>query len=788
MSIIHPILLFFDKNMNTSSDAQWITSQLKWSGIILIVVMMVCWMVVALPQGANATTIDTGIIDTITQNDQNNDKAMMEEVKKQVTFNAFTSCDEMWVVMEKFIKDNKEYLRGYWWWWVMPMIREMSDDGTNKTTPSPQDGWKDAMANATSPVALSDWWSELSFSQTNIQVVGIDEPDILKQDGQYIYYYNDTLKWVYVLRIDPIQPTPTIMSIIAIPKDFYNTQLLLHKKTLVILAQRWRNSHTSSLIERSSKVHSIFYDINDATSPKLVKLTDYPWTLLDARLKDGKVTIINQVWVSHWRIAAYAEWNKKFTINPDELSPQQFDISYTPRESEQNLTIDNKRLPYRVTKIRIPCESIQYVFPSKDALERMWALPSFTTVYTLSVEQPTRVASAAALFGNTQTMYMSPNRLYLTQSLYTHFGFPCRDMARCVLPRFGAWEVTVVHAFDYKQNHDIDYTYSAIVEGNPLNQWSMDENVKGELRIITSKFSQQTNTHLSILSNTWTVLWYLSQIAPWEQFQASRYIGDTLYLVTFEAIDPLFVIDVAQSTAPKIIGELKIPWYSTYLHPYSQMQSWVQYLVWIWYDTLESHRGWVINWWIKIDLYKADFISSSWWVIPVTQEATRTLWSEWSFTQAQTNPRTFVWNAQTKELTLPLVLSETEKSQSCTVRYSASWVEIYRECYPHTDYKVTFVWLKRYEITPENGIKENLSRDYLSYYTPKFNQQTKEGWSLVQMQWESVQPIQPWFFHARNARGGYTQWKPFIITNDFVDAFKEGNEKTFTEFLVNTNE
>ncbi|NCO97849.1 hypothetical protein GW864_01555 [bacterium] len=59
----------------------------------------------------------------------------------------------------------------------------------------------------------------------------------------------------------------------------------------------------------------------------------------------------------------------------------------------------------------------------------------------------------------------------------------------------------------------------------------------------------------------------MEKIAPGEQFKASRYIGDKLYLVTFQQIDPLFVIDITNLSKPKIVGELKVPGYSTYLHP-----------------------------------------------------------------------------------------------------------------------------------------------------------------------------------------------------------------------------
>jgi uncharacterized secreted protein with C-terminal beta-propeller domain len=68
-------------------------------------------------------------------------------------------------------------------------------------------------------------------------------------------------------------------------------------------------------------------------------------------------------------------------------------------------------------------------------------------------------------------------------------------------------------------------------------------------------------------------------IEPGENFKSSRYIGDKLYLVTYQSIDPLFVIDMEDISKPKIIGELKIPGYSTYLHPYSDAKNGVQYLI-----------------------------------------------------------------------------------------------------------------------------------------------------------------------------------------------------------------
>ncbi len=90
----------------------------------------------------------------------------------------------------------------------------------------------------------------------------------------------------------------------------------------------------------------------------------------------------------------------------------------------------------------------------------------------------------------------------------------------------------------------------------------------------------------------------LSGIAPGENFQSSRFIGDRLYLVTFQQIDPLFVIDLSVPTAPKILGELKMPGYSTYLHPYDKDR-----LIGLGYDTFTNKYGGTQNGGLKVDLY-----------------------------------------------------------------------------------------------------------------------------------------------------------------------------------------
>ena len=192
-------------------------------------------------------------------------------------------------------------------------------------------------------------------------------------------------------------------------------------------------------------------------------------------------------------------------------------------------------------------------------------------------------------------------------------------------------------------------------------------------------------------------------IEPGENFKSSRYIWDKLYLVTYQSIDPLFVVDLENPSKPKIIGELKIPGYSTYLHPYSDAKNGVQYLIWLGYSTTDNGYGGLKQDNTKIDLYKIDYKDhetaetkcSSLITKNVngnlTDSCTKTTdgkkcneeqrlyedcltkvnpeniavsviasyeftWDE-SYTPALENPRVFVWRSNKQELVLPMVIA-----------------------------------------------------------------------------------------------------------------------------------
>jgi hypothetical protein len=201
--------------------------------------------------------------------------------------------------------------------------------------------------------------------------------------------------------------------------------------------------------------------------------------------------------------------------------------------------------------------------------------------------------------------------------------------------------------------------------------------------------------------------WNLMNIEPGENFKSSRYIWDKLYLVTYQNIDPLFVVDLEDIANPKIIWELKIPGYSTYLHPYSDAKNGVQYLIWLWYSTTDNGYGGLKTDNTKVDLYKIDYKDhetaetkcsslitknvdaeltdsctkvSTWEIrvkpcneeqrlyedcltkvnpenIAVSVIASYEFDGNISYTPALENPRVFVWRSNKQELVLPMVIA-----------------------------------------------------------------------------------------------------------------------------------
>ena len=235
---------------------------------------------------------------------------------------------------------------------------------------------------------------------------------------------------------------------------------------------------------------------------------------------------------------------------------------------------------------------------------------------------------------------------------------------------------TVLHQFAVTPN-GARYDRTGVVSGNLVTDYAIDERSNGDIRLVTQKTGTIRETLVNVLDHTFNKLGELGGLGKDENFQSARFIGDTLYLVTFRQIDPFFVIDLSDSAKPTLKGELKIPGYSTYLHPYD-----ATHLIGIGYDTVTNQWGGTQNSGFKIDLYDVADIANP------KQAASLTLGGVGSYSEVLNNPRLFVWQKSKNRLYLP-----------ATLYTSASVAEPYR-------YVDVFQGVVALSIDPTGGVKE----------------------------------------------------------------------------------
>jgi uncharacterized secreted protein with C-terminal beta-propeller domain len=160
---------------------------------------------------------------------------------------------------------------------------------------------------------------------------------------------------------------------------------------------------------------------------------------------------------------------------------------------------------------------------------------------------------------------------------------------------------TIIHKISIDEDK-IEYVAKGTVPGRLLNQFSMDESGdRFRVATTTEYYIQHEGTVRSnavyVLDEQLEIVGELEEIAPDESIFSTRFMGDRLYMVTFQQIDPFFVIDLSSDT-PKILGELKIPGFSNYLHPYDE-----EHVIGVGRDTKEMDNGRVQQLGIKIALF-----------------------------------------------------------------------------------------------------------------------------------------------------------------------------------------
>lgn len=371
------------------------------------------------------------------------------------------------------------------------------------------------------------------YSTTNVQVIGVDEADIIKTDGDYIYLV--TVNKLFIIKASPAN-SAQVVSLVTYdnftPGELFvsGDRLLVLGTTLSDLGGKvsW-SAHTFITPQgyRYGVTSAKLYDISSKGNPRLIKTVEIEGYYDTARL-----------------IGDYAY----FTVNTNRNG-------YASENSTAENYIPFCREDSGEFQIIANATDIYYLSPILST--------SFVTICAVNISSGDNVKETIVSSGN--QIYASHENLYFTR---TEYGY-------------GGENTTIVKL--HLDRGDVKVAGSGKVPGRLLNQFSMDEQ-DGYFRVATTRGSAAyAENNIYVLDGDMNLVSSLEGLAPGESIYSARFLGSRCYLVTFQTTDPLFVIDLSDPLSPRVLGELKIPGYSNYLHPYDET-----HLIGIGMDTVDS--------------------------------------------------------------------------------------------------------------------------------------------------------------------------------------------------------
>lgn len=369
-------------------------------------------------------------------------------------------------------------------------------------------------------------------SETNVQVNGIDEADIVKTDGKHIYQLKENT--LQIIKAIPAEKMSLEKEIIY-KQTFSPFQMYLQKDQLIVMGTSYEEQ-TSKNNPADMKIAPIYettkviiYNVKDKKNPVEIRQIEIEGTLVTSRLMDSKVYIIANKYPDYWLLHE----------NPE--------IDIRPRYSD---SVSHSKMQ------AVNYDQIQYFPDSKET--------NFTNIAVIDLENPSSKMALTTYLGSGDQLYMSKNNLYLAVTNY---------MPMTVEGDYSFNPDTTVYKFTV-DGMKVDFHSSSEISGTILNQFSMDE-YQGYFRIATTKGkvwddSRPSANNLYILDENLKQVGQLEDLARGERIYSARFMNDRIFIVTFKETDPLFVIDGSNPKQPKVLGELKIPGFSNYLHPYDE--------------------------------------------------------------------------------------------------------------------------------------------------------------------------------------------------------------------------
>jgi len=413
------------------------------------------------------------------------------------------------------------------------------------------------------------------YTTTNNQESGIDELDIVKTNGTHLYVTEgDTF---HILQSWPAESTTELATVAT---GDAAQGLFLRGNRVLVASQSWNGD--DGFLHDSGGTRLELYDVTHPSDPRVLRTIDIGGWLVDARLIDGDLYAVVRS-----QIELPAElWN---LAQRDDLGLPDLPWDASDAERERILAEARAILAPHVVELmaRIPIEDLlpqmrdrtpdDPAAPIRPLLEcsslyrpaktSNWSVLS---VIHLDIDE-TGQLSAVGLLADGWTVYASAASLYVAQTSdwwWWGWGWTPPEMT------------TAIHFFELDPSlpAPIRYAASGEVDGWLLDQFALAE-YDGHLRVATTEFDwwwgttndEEPASSVTVLADDgWGNLrkvGHVGGLGPGEQIFAVRFMGTKGYVVTFKQVDPLYTLDLSDPTRPKVVGELKVTGFSSYLHP-----------------------------------------------------------------------------------------------------------------------------------------------------------------------------------------------------------------------------
>lgn len=454
------------------------------------------------------------------------------------------------------------------------------------------------------------------FSTTNVQVAGVDEGDSVKTDGWYIYQLRSNDLKITQADGAALKSAATItLDSRVTPSEFY----LYNKKLILIGSQQQYSPYPTPDLPQvkmimppmqSPKTKVLIYDVAVPENPKLIRSYESDGSYLTSRLTGGRLYLVANKYLN------------AYSLKDSDILPT----------FKDELTGATQTLGY---------DQIRY-FPDTVESNLMITLGFNLDAVNAEPDKGVYLGSGNTVYANSEALFVAMNRYHY------------RIMPFAPEPSFQ--QTTEVFKFGLSDG-TVRFKAKGSVPGTIINQFSMDAQ-GSTFRIATTSgeaWNSGENTsknNVYVLDSSLAIQGKLEGLAPGERIYSVRFLGDRAYMVTFRQVDPFYVIDLKHPTAPAVLGYLKIPGFSEYLHPYD-----ANTIIGFGKETVETKNG-VRTEGLKIGMFDVSDVLN-----PVEKHKL-VLGGAGSWSEVLNNHKALLFSKEKNLFALPVTLYETVNGMS----------------------------------------------------------------------------------------------------------------------------